>query len=159
MAHAAKSASEEPSLQALEDTLLATIQTLDRLDEFTLPSEQPDNKGLAVNLCATSTPVATNAPHYDLPSHPADGAHRRRTLVDDLNHTNAAAASVTATIPTEVVHAFVDQGRPPDEFVAAQHKKAQFMSDDVRAKQHAIKCLADSIRVQGAALLSDASHR
>ena len=44
-------ASEEPSLQALENTLLATIQTLDRLDEFALPSEQPDNQGLAVNLC------------------------------------------------------------------------------------------------------------
>lgn len=37
---------------ALEDSICSAIETLDRIDEFCLPSELPDNQGLGVNMCA-----------------------------------------------------------------------------------------------------------
>ena len=33
-----------------EKELLGAINTLDRIEEFTLPSETPNNQGLAVNM-------------------------------------------------------------------------------------------------------------
>ena len=42
----------EPSatLKALEASILETIRTLDSIHEHALPSETPDNKGLALNV-------------------------------------------------------------------------------------------------------------
>lgn len=48
MAAATPSASSD--LDALESAILTSIQTLNNIDEFALPSEQPDNHGLGVNL-------------------------------------------------------------------------------------------------------------
>ena len=41
---------EAASIDALEETILRSLQTLDRIDEFTVPTEQPDDEGLALNM-------------------------------------------------------------------------------------------------------------
>ena len=38
------------ALTCLEDEIRGAVETLDRLDEFVLPSEKPDNEGFAVNM-------------------------------------------------------------------------------------------------------------
>ena len=47
-------------LAALEQSILGTVETLDRLDEFTLPSLDPNNAGLAVHLCARKRLCSTS---------------------------------------------------------------------------------------------------
>ena len=38
------------SLAALRDEIRSAVETLDRIDEFLLPSETPDNAGLGLNM-------------------------------------------------------------------------------------------------------------
>ena len=38
------------ALTGLEDEIRGAVETLDRLDEFILPNEKPDNAGFAVNM-------------------------------------------------------------------------------------------------------------
>lgn len=79
-------------------------------------------------------------------------ARRSNKLVDDLGQVRAASAGLDVAIPSDVVQHFVDEGRPPDEFVARQRERVQQLSDDVRGKQRAMRQLADAVREQGASL-------
>ena len=111
-------------LGALDASILETMRTLDSLDEHALPSETPDNKGLALNV------------------------HK---LVKDLSHMRDASVNrqpgeVDIAIPLEVIQGFVDEGRSPDQFIAQQYGKAQQLSNDVRSKQDALRTLANSIQ-------------
>lgn len=40
------------SLAALQEDIRGAVETLDRIDEFLLPNESPDNSGLGFNMCA-----------------------------------------------------------------------------------------------------------
>ena len=40
----------QKELLALDEEIRGAIETLDRIEEFTAPSEHPDNPGLALNL-------------------------------------------------------------------------------------------------------------
>ena len=40
------------SLAALQEDIRGAVETLDRIDEFLLPNESPDNGGLGINMCA-----------------------------------------------------------------------------------------------------------
>ena len=46
-------------LERLETAIIRTIETINSLSEFTEPSTQPDNAGLALNLCAPRVHVQT----------------------------------------------------------------------------------------------------
>ena len=48
----------DAELEALEKAILGTLETLERLDEFALPSPTPDNAGLALNLCGSGRQLA-----------------------------------------------------------------------------------------------------
>ena len=110
--------SDVAGLNELEASILEAMRTLDSLDEIAQPSEQPDNKGMAINL------------------------HK---LVDNLSRLREASTDVDVPIPFEIVQAFVDEGRSPDEFISRQHAHAQQLSDDVRSKQDAMRQLARSV--------------
>jgi hypothetical protein len=70
-----------------------------------------------------------------------------------LQHVVSAAQHVDVAIPGELLKEYVDQGKPPDEFVAQQYRNAKRKSDEVLRKQQAMQVLAGSVRAQGAALL------
>ena len=50
------------SLAALQEDIRGAVETLDRIDEFLLPNESPDNSGLGFNLCAEAT--LTHTPNW-----------------------------------------------------------------------------------------------
>ena len=50
------------SLAALQEDIRGAVETLDRIDEFLLPNESPDNSGLGFNLCAEAT--RTHTPNW-----------------------------------------------------------------------------------------------
>jgi hypothetical protein len=129
----------EPSatLKALEASILETMRTLDSIHEHALPSETPDNKGLALNV------------------------HK---LVKDLSQMRNASiqrqpGDVDIAVPLEVVEGFVDEGRSPDEYTAQQYGKAQHLSNDARGKQEALQKLATVIREASQDLLEGRDGR
>ena len=79
-------------LEDLETSIQAAMLNLNSLDEFAL-TEQTDNDRLALNV---------------------------HQLVDNLSHIRSASAQANVAVPYEIVHAYVDAGRPPDAFMVQQ---------------------------------------
>ena len=73
--------SDLDALKALEKEILGAVETLDRIEEFLVPSEEPDNAGLGVNMCAT------------VPSFQQVADVRRRPLIYSLNFDSAHSFS------------------------------------------------------------------
>lgn len=67
--------SSEPPFDALEQAILSTVETLDRLEEFALPSSQSDNAALAVNLYARTSIFFSRASTFPFFAHDAQAFH------------------------------------------------------------------------------------
>ena len=64
MAASSSTVERAQRLDDLEQSILRTIETLDRIEEFTQPSLKPDNEGLAVNLCAAVSMITHARPTH-----------------------------------------------------------------------------------------------
>ena len=168
--------SDFDALKALEREIIGAVETLDRIEEFLVPSEEPDNAGLGVNMCAT------------VPSFQQVADVRRRPLIFSLNFDSAhsfskADAAQTAThvlpharsnkfisnlnsiqqagmnlpddleVPTELIEHYVDEGRPLDAYSKEIIRRAEQMSEGLASKQDAFGKLEERLRAGAADLL------
>ena len=66
--------------------------------------------------------------------------------MDNLSHIRSASAQANVAVPHEIVHAYVDEGEPPDAFMVKQDARARNLSEDLRCKQEAMQTLAMNVR-------------
>ena len=112
-------------LADLESEICQTLVTLDRIDRFA-QADNPDNRIIP--------------DHLD-------------KLVRGLSQVSAASGQTKATVPAALVREFVDAGRSPDDFSAAQLDETVKKADTLALKQQAIGMLADTIRESAADML------
>ena len=91
---AAASGTSSQDLASLEQEILATITTLDRLEEFAQPSLQPDNAALSLNLNQLVERLDAMYPRHDL------GAEfEADALAFTFNAFDATAVQLTTAAP------------------------------------------------------------
>ena len=110
----------QPELDSLENSIVGAISTLDKLAEFTQPSENPNNHGLALNL---------------------------HTLVEHLNQVASDSRQLDRPIPVDIVYGYVDKGLSPDEFMLRQEEHNQMLRNDVAGKKAALQQLAEVLQI------------
>ena len=156
----------EQNLDALEQAILSTVETLDRIDEFALPSSQPDNAALVINLCAPdcsnfnllqSEPAPMRCCMYVcvLSLTFARYLSRSNELMRGIDTLRATSASVDLAVPAELVQQHVDIGKSPDDFTAELHARVSRSSAAVKAKQHVFRQMEEALWSQAGDLLSD----
>ena len=134
-------------LDSLEGLLVSSVQILNAIDQFTVPTEQPQNEGLGKQMCAgTSERGSTRLYSYCQQQHARSSLSGRNLLEDHLRHLHAASTDLRVEVPTELVHEYVDEGRPPDKFVLKRHSHMLGLSEEMQRKQHAFLCTAGAIR-------------
>ena len=95
------------SLAELEKKIRGAVDTLDALEEYTLPSERPDKQSLESNL---------------------------DKLVQSISDMGGIRSN-NISVPVRVMQQYIDEGRPPDAFAIDFHRHAQQLSDGVVLKQ------------------------
>lgn len=113
------------SLDELEKKIRSAVETLDALEEYTLPSMTPDKQSLESNLNKLVHSIS------DI----------RATRSNDVN------------VAVRVVQQYIDEGRPPDAFANEMHRHAQQLSDCAVRKQDGARVLEAQIRDKGSNIL------
>ena len=80
---------------------------------------------------------------------------RSRKLVDDLTHVRAASTNLRVEVPMEMVHEYVDAGRPIDHFMVQQQGAVQALTTEMQSKRNAFRCVSDCIRERAGDLLGE----
>ena len=107
---AAASSSTSHPLDALEEKILHAINKVDLFEKFIDPCDNPDNAALQAQL---------------------------DQLVGCLDDVRKSAGSVSTTVPTALVHEYVDQGNSPDDYAKFLHERIVKIGDSLRTKQRA----------------------
>ena len=155
-------------LETLETAILGTIETIDRLSDFIEPSMQPNNAGLALNLCAPTRPSANPPAHPSCARRVCSACSRVRArapvvsqflaskeLVSRMDAVRTASADVDVALPVELVQQYVDAGKSPDGYTAELHGRAARLGATVQAKQRGFRAVEEAIRHVGSDLLRD----